>query len=226
MPPTSKVIQVGLGGGGGGVPPTRKIDTGNGLVGGGDLSVDRTHVVVAGPDGSIVVGPAGVGVGVLATDAQHGTRGGGTQHALATPLLAGFMSPGDKSKLDGVSPGAGLLQDYQFGRNVQVPGSGTLVLYGPGDTTAPLRMNRNGTLTGASIQVNVVDGARAYDLVIYKNGAPVATVPLPIGSMGGNTNALAVPISVADLITAALVRATGVGASTFSQEHAMIEVKF
>jgi len=37
----------------------------------------------------------------------HGVRGGGTLHALATIGLAGFMSAADKSKLDGISAGAG-----------------------------------------------------------------------------------------------------------------------
>ena len=36
----------------------------------------------------------------------HGDQAGGTLHAYATPVAAGFMSSGDKSKLDGVAPGA------------------------------------------------------------------------------------------------------------------------
>lgn len=34
------------------------------------------------------------------TDLQHGNRGSGALHLEATPLLAGFMSPGDKGKVD------------------------------------------------------------------------------------------------------------------------------
>lgn len=34
------------------------------------------------------------------TDAQHGDRGGGNLHAVATPSEAGFMSGADKSKSD------------------------------------------------------------------------------------------------------------------------------
>jgi hypothetical protein len=84
------------------VPTSRTIVAGNGLTGGGDLSADRTFDVVANADGSIVVNPNDIQVGVLATDAQHGSRGGGTQHAIATPALAGFMSAADKAKLDGL----------------------------------------------------------------------------------------------------------------------------
>ncbi len=62
---------------------------GNGL----ELS-GLTLAVKAAADGSITVGAGGVGVGVLASDAQHGVRGGGTQHALAvagSPGTAGFI---------------------------------------------------------------------------------------------------------------------------------------
>lgn len=88
------------GGGGGGVASTRQIISGTGLTGGGDLSADRTLNVVANADGSILANANDVQVGVLATDAQHGARGGGTQHAAATGAAAGFMSAADKTKLD------------------------------------------------------------------------------------------------------------------------------
>jgi hypothetical protein len=59
--------------------------------------------VGANADGSITVNANDIQVGVLATDAQHGARGGGTQHALAIAAgLAGFMSGSDKTKLDGL----------------------------------------------------------------------------------------------------------------------------
>jgi hypothetical protein len=90
----------------GGVPATRLIVTGNGLAGGGDLSMDRTHVVVPNPDGSIVVGVTGVGVGALATDAQHGIRGGGFLHAPATGAADGFMPSSSFLKLLGIQDNA------------------------------------------------------------------------------------------------------------------------
>jgi hypothetical protein len=63
--------------------------------------------VVANADGSIVVNANDVQVGVLATDAQHGVRGGGTQHAnVVAAGAAGFMTGADKTKLDGISTGA------------------------------------------------------------------------------------------------------------------------
>ena len=65
--------------------------------------------VVAHADGSVVVSADAVQVGTLATDAQHGARGGGTQHAAATPSVPGFISAADKTKLDGVASSAAAL---------------------------------------------------------------------------------------------------------------------
>lgn len=52
-------------------------------------------------DGSILMrsGTSVVG-GPTISDAQHGNRGGGALHALATPTVAGFMSGADKDALD------------------------------------------------------------------------------------------------------------------------------
>lgn len=86
-----------------GVPPTRTLTAGAGLTGGGDLTADRTFNVGANADGSIVVNADDVQVGVLATDGQHGNRGGGALHDVATIAVAGFMSASDKIKLDGLS---------------------------------------------------------------------------------------------------------------------------
>lgn len=89
------------------VPNTRIVTAGDGMTGGGNLSGDITLDVVANADGSIVVNPNDIQVGALATDAQHGIRGGGTQHALVIPAgAAGFMSGADKTKLDGLTSGA------------------------------------------------------------------------------------------------------------------------
>lgn len=73
------------------IPNTRTITAGAGLTGGGDLSADRTINVGANVDGSIVVNADDIQVGILATDAQHGSRGGGTLHAAVTNAAAGFV---------------------------------------------------------------------------------------------------------------------------------------
>lgn len=82
-----------------GVPITRSVLAGNGLTGGGTLAANRTYTVQ--PDGgSIAVSGSGIAVGALATDAQHGTRGGGTQHSAATTSVAGFISATDMGRHD------------------------------------------------------------------------------------------------------------------------------
>jgi len=87
------------------VPTSRNLTAGDGLTGGGDLTADRTFDVVANADGSIQVNANDVQVGVLATDGQHGNRGGGALHAVATQAVAGFMSASDKTTLDGLVVG-------------------------------------------------------------------------------------------------------------------------
>lgn len=83
---------------------TRTLTAGNGLTGGGDLSVNRSFTVSPHADGSIVVGAGGVQVGILASDAQHGNLGGGGIHAVAIAAgAAGFLSGADKTKIDGLA---------------------------------------------------------------------------------------------------------------------------
>lgn len=95
-------------------PQTRTLTAGDGLTGGGDLSVDRTFNVVAG-DGTIIANANDIVVGTVPftqisgtlSDTQHGSRAGGSLHALAVPLgAAGFLSGADKDKLDNIAAGA------------------------------------------------------------------------------------------------------------------------
>jgi len=100
---------------------TRQIIAGGGVVGGGDLSADVTIDVVANADGSIVVNADDIQVGVLATDAQHGNRGGGNLHELADATQAGFFSIDGYNKLEGIEDGAQAnTVDSVFGRTGDV----------------------------------------------------------------------------------------------------------
>lgn len=69
------------------------------LAGSGLTKVSSTLNVGANADGSIQVNADDIQVGVLASDAQHGARGGGTQHAAASASNAGFMQAVDFTKL-------------------------------------------------------------------------------------------------------------------------------
>jgi len=53
---------------------------------------------------------AKVGIGSEISDAEHGDRGGGSLHALATASVAGFMSSADKANLDSLGSGNVLVQ--------------------------------------------------------------------------------------------------------------------
>jgi hypothetical protein len=100
------------------------------VAGAGLTKTANTVDVVAHADGSLVVSADAVQVGTLATDAQHGARGGGTQHAASTPSVAGFQSAADKTKLDGISSGAAALSS-SAPANV-----GTTAAVGAGTTAA------------------------------------------------------------------------------------------
>lgn len=115
--------------------------------------------------------------------------------------------------------------NFQFGQTAIVPAGGTLQLEGPGQSLAGLRLNRAGTITGASIQVNIAS-ANSYDLDIRVNGVSVATLALAAGLTGASTTAFTVAVAANDVITAFLVRTAGAGGSGFNEEHAMVEVTF
>ena len=110
-----------------------------------------------------------------------------------------------------------------FGRNTAVPGMGSLQLKAPGDSFVGYRTGRVVTLTGGSIHVNTPDGVRSYNMDIRINGVSAATVPLVAGAVGAHTAALAVPVAAGSEITAFVVLTAGVGASTFTQETALVE---
>lgn len=148
--------------------------------------------------------------------------GGGGRGSQGSQGLQGVPGPQGSVGPQGL-PGAAQ-QNFQFGENIPVPGAGTLQLDGPGNTLVGFRVYRAGTITAASIQVDVVDTTNDYDLEIRVNGLVVATVPLPSGSTGASSILLAAPVVVGDVVTAFMVRTAGADASDFTEEHAVIEI--
>ncbi len=85
-----------------------------GLIGAGSprgagvgLNLNGNDLEVLSADGSLVAAAGDLKVGILATDAQHGVRGGGTQHADVIASGAdGFMTGADKQRLDDIETAA------------------------------------------------------------------------------------------------------------------------
>jgi hypothetical protein len=133
------------------VPNTRTISAGNGLTGGGDLSANRSFAVSPHADGSISVSGSGVQVGILATDAQHGTRGGGSIHAAATTSVAGFMSAADKTKLDFVTVSEAVTLAARYYGNISMVGNATATTIGVAGTPVKIA----GTYTSGALTTGI-----------------------------------------------------------------------
>jgi hypothetical protein len=146
-----------------GAPTTRIIEAGAGLAGGGDLSADRAFAVGANADGSIAVNANDIQVGILATDAQHGNRGGGGIHALVIAGgAAGFMSGTDKTKLDGAT--------------ASISNSTILIRGASGEVTAKWLETDSGT--GARATTGDVRCAKDGIAAAFRNDAGTADIPL------------------------------------------------
>lgn len=141
----------------GDVPATRQVIAGAGMTGGGALSADVTLNVIANADGSIVANANDIQVGILATDAQHGNRGGGAIHSAATTSVAGFMSAVDKTKLDTVQGGTDTLS------------SGTVTI-----STATITANSRIMITMKDPGAGAITGFAAFDVPVGTRtpGAP------------------------------------------------------
>jgi hypothetical protein len=124
--------------------------------------------LIPNPDASVALSEGGtvVQVGVLATDAQHGVRGGGGIHANATTSVAGFESAADKTNLDGIVAGT-IAGSAYFGLAVDGAISlGTVSITRPttqattfaatGNVTPETGSpNRNGTIIRATVSITV-----------------------------------------------------------------------
>jgi hypothetical protein len=134
----------------------------------------NTLNVVAHVDGSILVHADDIQVGVI-SDAQHGTRGGGTTHSAATGSVAGFMSAADKTKLDGISA-TPADDSFTFG-NFSLGTSTTARFLSPGydSAAAPVitrqfRVPRAGTIKSLRVHSNTAGvGASNLTFTVRKN---------------------------------------------------------
>lgn len=132
--------------------------------------------------------------------------------------------------IGGGGPGggtAGRLRDYQFNIKATVPNSGLRFFsYGEVATSAaPLIINVDSILIGASISVDKIDASRDYQMVILINGVIEETLALLSGDVSNYSTSFTATIVPGDEISLYLERVTGSGKSTFSKVSAAIEIE-
>lgn len=153
------------------------------------------------------------GVGAPIDDTQHGARGGGTLHAIATTLLAGFMSAADKAKLDVLTvylPASVSVATLNTTIAALAALGGGRVILGHGTLTATSTININGAVvlegqseggttisytgTGTAIQINSGGGLETLRagiryLTIDGNNSNAFGITLGQSSVSPNTGA-------------------------------------
>lgn len=142
---------------------TRVLTAGAGMTGGGDLTADRTFNVIANADGSITVNANDIQVGILATDAQHGNRGGGGIHSNAvagSPGTSGFMTGAQALLVNNATATPTASTIAKWGASVDL---GAAYFYGAGTvaTAGVLRVANN--VAGAAAR-----GSGAFNLTTWK----------------------------------------------------------
>jgi hypothetical protein len=189
------------------VATTTTVGAGSGLTGGGALSGPITLNIGANADGSITVNTDDIQVGVLATDAQHGVRGGGTQHSAVTQSVNGFMLAADKVKVDNFA-----------GDTINVTTTTTTAT--PFDITAYTPADLHAITISVLVTARKADGTAAGSLELFggfrRSGGTVTQV--------GNTKVVAFVADTGFAVdatftitgTAINVNVTGVAATTIA----------
>lgn len=177
-----------LGGGGGGVTA------------GAGLTLTGSTLNVVAADSSIVVNADSLRVGTI-SDAQHGARSGGTLHADATALLAGFMSALDKAKLDVLTirlPATTTVADLNTTIATLAALGGGRIILGHGTLTAASTINLNGAvvLEGQSEGGTVISWTGGAGIAVQINsGAGIETLRAGLKYLtldGNNANAIGI----------------------------------
>jgi len=146
--------------------------------------------------------------------------GGGGSGATGIQGITGLQGLTGLQGITGLQTALGI---YRYSANNGVPGGGTRFLStftGVATSSAGDRIIRASTLRGVSVLVSVVDVANSYDINVLSpsSGVPViiATITLPISTIGAHTSSLSVAIAAGAELGAQIIRATGAGVSSFS----------
>lgn len=162
------------------------------------------------------------GSGTTGIQGVTGISGGGTglQGVTGIQGLTGGQGLTGVQGITGVQTALGL---YRYSANNGVPAGGTRFLstfQNIATSSTGDRIIRASVLRGVSVKVDVVDAARSFDINVLSpsSGVPViiATLTLPVSTIGAQTSSLSVALATGAELGAQIVRATGAGASTFS----------
>lgn len=161
------------------------------------------------------------------SDAQHGTRAGGTLHAVATTSVAGFFSATDKTKLDGLpAPADAATIAYVDAEIAAIP-VGTTYTAGAGLTEDPAATFKIDA-ADATITVNAnsieASGNFGSKQVLSDNGFDTVNGATTLNIGNGNAQEIvlgqaAVPVYAEDAFSAAgTITKTGVAIGTTTTE--------
>ncbi|MFA5670666.1 MAG: hypothetical protein WC967_15620, partial [Balneolaceae bacterium] len=108
------------------------------------------HIPTSGATSNVLVygGSSGTASWSAMSDTIHGTRGGGTQHSAVTTSVNGFMSSGDKTKLDGIANNANNYTHPNHSGDVTSTGDGATVIGNNKVTDAMLAKMATATIKG------------------------------------------------------------------------------
>jgi len=197
--------------------------TGAGAItaGAGLTKTGNTLNVIANADGSITVNADDIQVGILATDAQHGTRGGGTLHAnVIAAGAAGFMTGADKTKLDGL-PTTPKTDTLIWGNDtIGTSTTARFLVPGYSETQAPVvapqfRVPTAGTIRNLRVRQNTAGtGASNITYTLRKNGTGTAvTCTVSNTANDGSDLANSFTVAAGDLLDLTITKSAGLSSS-------------
>jgi len=128
------------------------------------------------------------------TNSIHGNRGGGSLHSAATTSVNGFMSSGDKSKLDGIDAGA----EVNVGTNLAMGGSGnsrTITSSTGNNVSVPVATTSNAGFmaTGDKSKLDGIESGAQVNVGTNLGTSVVSTNSRSITSSTGNN--ITVPVA-------------------------------
>jgi hypothetical protein len=196
--------------------------------------LDAITAAAAAPPNVAAAGVVGASTNYAREDHVHGHGaqpiGAGTDHAVATALLAGFMSALDKAKLDGIAAGAGPAF-LHWGSN-SVSATTTTRYMPPGYDSAlasltaiQYRVPAACTIRNLRVRHNVLNGNGSPIVYTVRKNGVVTALTASLASTSSDASDLVNTVSFAagDLLDIEVTKAASVGTSP-NDVTAIVEV--